>query len=237
MADPFGKSDRVVVFHAHPDDETLSTGAFLLERAGHGATAVVTATRGELGEIVPGSLPPGGDLVATREAEVRRATAILGAEHCFLGTSPASAGSTDHRYRDSGMVWVSPGVAGPAPNADASALVNAGFQEPAADLAAFCRSWDASALVSYADDGGYGHPDHVACHHIARLAATELGIGFWEIVSNPPSPPVEPPSALKTALACYRTQLTLDGNELVHVGGQRQPIATNVELRHCPFSR
>jgi N-acetyl-1-D-myo-inositol-2-amino-2-deoxy-alpha-D-glucopyranoside deacetylase len=223
--------DRVVVFHAHPDDETLSTGAYLLERSGS-ATAVVTATRGELGEVIPGSLPPGADLIQARMEEVRRATAILGAEHCFLGTPPASADGQTRRYHDSGMVWVTESLAGPAPHADRSALVNAGIEAPAADLAAFCRSWGATRLVSYADDGGYGHPDHVACHHIARAAAAELGIAYWEIVSDPPQDPAAAvPAALEQALGCYRTQLRLDGGEIVHVGGQRQPIATEVILK------
>ncbi|MDR1710906.1 MAG: PIG-L family deacetylase [Propionibacteriaceae bacterium] len=225
-----GQPRRVAILHAHPDDETLSTGPLILDLAAQGIpVAVVTATRGELGEIVPGSLPPGADLVAAREAEVRRATAILGAEHCFLGTPPARAGGTERRYRDSGMAWVTPTLAGPAPNADAAALANVGLAAPTADFAAFCRAWGATEIVSYDDAGGYGHPDHVACHRIAAAAAAELGLPCWE--AAPEADGTAPADALVAALTCYATQLRVSDGQIVHVGGQRQAIATRVALK------
>ena len=83
----------LVCFHAHPDDEALSTGGLIAKAsaAGH-RVIVVTATNGEQGEPVPGVLAPGEELWERRIGEVAEACAILGAESRLLG------------YRDSGMM-------------------------------------------------------------------------------------------------------------------------------------
>ena len=128
----FEPGARVVFLHAHPDDETLATGVLIadLVASGH-PVAVVTATRGERGEIRPG-VDVGDDFIAHREGELAAALAELGVtDHCFLGTPPAlasgpmrtemepspfwAAGSVRAvRFTDSGMRWVTPELAGPA---------------------------------------------------------------------------------------------------------------------------
>lgn len=267
----FEPGARVAFLHAHPDDETLATGALIadLVASGH-PVAVVTATRGERGEIRPG-VDVGDDLIAHREGELAAALAELGVtEHCFLGTPPALAGagvagtvpgssgwtesepsptsSTDSwtglgtvptRFTDSGMRWVTAELAGPADDAGADSLTAAGVDGPAAHLAAFLTAWRADVLVGYDIHGGYGHPDHVACHHIARAAAARSGVRLVEVVSEPLLPvdgaiawraPGQLP-AVRRALGCYASQLQVDGDDVVHVGGQRQPIAEVVWLR------
>ena len=74
-----GGRPRLVVVVAHPDDETFGTGSVLLHAAAAGLeTTVVCATRGEAGEITPGSGVDPADLAAVREGELRRAAAVLG---------------------------------------------------------------------------------------------------------------------------------------------------------------
>jgi N-acetyl-1-D-myo-inositol-2-amino-2-deoxy-alpha-D-glucopyranoside deacetylase len=249
----FPPGARVVFLHAHPDDETLATGVLVAGLVASGQpVAVVTATRGERGEIRPG-VDVGADIVAYREGELAAALAELGVtEHCFLGTPPAwtdlgtvaTPSSPDPRtagvrYADSGMRWVTPDLAGPAADAGPDSLTAAGVEAPAAHLAAFLEAFRADVLVSYDELGGYGHPDHVACHPIAVAAAAATGVRLLEVVSDARLPaddalawrsPEQLP-AVRRALGCYASQLQVDGDDVVHVGGQRQPIAEVVWLR------
>jgi N-acetyl-1-D-myo-inositol-2-amino-2-deoxy-alpha-D-glucopyranoside deacetylase len=253
----FPTGARVAFLHAHPDDETLATGVLVAGLIASGyRVAVVTATRGERGEIRPG-VDVGADIVAHRERELAAALAALGVtEHCFLGTPPAltegtiappglSPGTRAVRYTDSGMRWVTPELAGPAADAGPDSLTAAGIDGPAADLVAFLRYFGPDVLVSYDALGGYGHPDHVACHHIAAAAATGSGVPLVEVVSDLLLPaddavawraPEQLP-AVRRALGCYASQLQVDGDEVVHVGGQRQPIAEVVWLRSARPAR
>lgn len=235
---------RVMFLHAHPDDETLATGVLLAALAEQGyELAVVTATRGEQGEVVPGPLTPLAgtpELVAHRETELTAALAELGvSRQVFLGTPPARVpGLAPRRYTDSGMRWVTETVAGPSDSAGTDSLTAAPVAEAADDLIAYLREFGAEALVGYDAHGGYGHPDHVACHHIARAAAAGAGVPLLEVVSEPllPVAGAEPFAlphylpAVQRALGHYASQLTVAGDEVVHVGGQRQPIVTTVWL-------
>lgn len=229
---------RVLFLHAHPDDETLATGALIADLVARGVeVAVVTATRGEQGELTDPSLAVGPDeLVALRERELAAALAVLGVrQHAFLGSASArTEGLPPRRYTDSGMAWVTPQLAGPGADAGPDALTAAAVDEAASDLAAYAVRFAPDLLVSYQADGGYGHPDHVACHRIAAEAARRTGVRFAEVLSHPP----EGPSPLDRyldlvteALRCYRSQLTVDGDEVVHVGGQRHPIPTAAALQ------
>lgn len=240
----FAPGARVVFLHAHPDDETLATGALIaaLIEDGH-RVAVLTATRGERGEVVPGPLSSlvGADLVARRESELVGALTELGApEQAWLGQGPARAvGLAPRRYQDSGMRWITDAAAGPALDAAASSLSLASVAEASADLAAYLDWFAADVLISYDAFGGYGHPDHVACSQIAQVAASTSGVDLLEVVSEPLLPQ---PSAVwldgrdrepqvRAALAHYATQLSLDGDQVVHVGGQRQAFPLGCWLR------
>lgn len=252
---PLAGARRVLFLHAHPDDESLATGALIADLRGSGVeVAVLTATRGEQGEVTDEALLAGGDLVARRERELARALGVLGVTiHGFLGQPPALApGRQPRRYTDSGMVWVQPDLAGPGEDAGPDALTSAPLDEAAADAAAFTAWFGADVVVSYDSHGGYGHPDHVACHHIARRAAALAGVRFVEIVSAVIdeqagtlewAPRVEGAEvvdlphridSVREALASYASQVTVDGDEVVHVGGQRHTIPTAVTLRAAP---
>ena len=227
---------RVLFLHAHPDDETLATGALIAELVARGAeVAVVTATRGEQGELTDPELTD--DLVSLREAELAAALEILGVHrHAFLGTPPARAdGLPPRRYTDSGMAWVTPELAGPGPGAGPDALTAAEVAEAAADLAGYVRWFAPDVLVGYDRLGGYGHPDHVACHHIALAAAERTGVRFVEVISGAGEPTLDQHrDRVAEALRRYRSQLRIDGDEVVHVGGQRHRIPTVAAVAEIP---
>ena len=234
-------ADRVLFLHAHPDDETLATGTLIADLVARGVeVGVVTATRGERGETRVTS----ADLIALRERELAAALGVLGVHrHGFLGQPPArSAGLPPRRYTDSGMVWLTETLAGAAPDSGPDALTAADPAEAAADLAGYAEWFGAQALVSYDAAGGYGHPDHVACHRIGRRAAALAGTAWFEIVSHPSADPGAVDLAryrdtVVAALGQYRSQLQVDGDEVVHVGGQRQPVPTLVAVREVPPGR
>ncbi len=230
--------------HAHPDDETLATGALLvaLTRSGH-PCVVVTATRGEKGEVVPGPYShlegtPG--LTEVREAELATAVALLGvAAHGMLGEPPARApGRAPRRYTDSGMRWVTPTLAGPGTDAGPDSLTAADLAEVRDDIVEAARWAGADVLVSYADDGGYGHPDHVRCHEATKAAAMLLGLPFEVIVTDPAVPYDTWHDLDQTGVAsviaaheAYGTQFTVRDLEITHVGGQVQDMVLAGGLR------
>ena len=146
----------VLFILAHPDDEAfgLSGTIMLLRRRGIPVT-LVTATRGEVGEILAPERATRETLGAVREQELRAAMSRAGLEDVrVLG------------YRDSGMD-------GTPENADPRNLVQAPEAEVVAHLVAAIRSVRPAAVVTFAEDGGYGHPDHVAIHFrtLAAVAA------------------------------------------------------------------
>jgi len=149
-----------VFFHAHPDDETISTGGTMAKMAAGGHRVVlVTATGGELGEVPDDLLAPGETLAERRAREVADACAALGvARHVLLG------------YRDSGMD-------GEPSNADPECFWQADVDEAATRLRAILDEEGASVLTAYDHHGNYGHPDHIQVHRVglraAELAGTE----------------------------------------------------------------
>jgi LmbE family N-acetylglucosaminyl deacetylase len=144
----------LVAFHAHPDDEVITTGGAMARAAREGHRVVlVVATGGELGEIVPGVLDDGEQLADRRAIEVARAGEILGVSRIeFLG------------YGDSGM-------AGEASNEAPGSFAAAPVEEAAARLATILREEAAEVLTIYDENGNYGHPDHIQVHRVGTRAA------------------------------------------------------------------
>ena len=144
----------LVTFHAHPDDESISTGGSIARAVAEGHRVVlVLATRGEVGEVPDGFLEPGEEVWERRTAETLRAAEILGAHRVeFLG------------YRDSGTS-VTP------PVHDPGSFWAADVSEAAARLAAILTEERADVLTVYDDHGGYGHPDHIQVHRVGHRAA------------------------------------------------------------------
>lgn len=260
----FGNAQRVLLSHAHPDDEALATGPLAAWLSSRGITVdLLTATRGELGEIraeredALDAAAAGDDrrrqIAALRERERAAACDALGISgRAWLGEGTARAAGLEPRaYTDSGMVWISEGVAGPAPDAESTALMSASITEIAADIEAHLVATQPDVVVVYDRDGGYGHPDHVQLHVATRVAANRAGVPVVEIVTTgsaaTPTPPdrVSPApygahrwlhlpefeDQVRRALQAYGTQLTLRGPDIVHVGGQLDPLTTSICLQ------
>jgi N-acetyl-1-D-myo-inositol-2-amino-2-deoxy-alpha-D-glucopyranoside deacetylase len=154
---------RLLLVHAHPDDESINNGATMAAYAADGAhVTLVTCTLGEEGEIIPPELahlaPDREDaLGARRIGELAAAMKELGVgDHRFLG----GAG----RYRDSGMMGVEQ-------NHRPGAFWSADLDAAAAHLVEVIREVRPQVLVTYDPDGGYGHPDHIQAHRVAMRGA------------------------------------------------------------------
>jgi N-acetyl-1-D-myo-inositol-2-amino-2-deoxy-alpha-D-glucopyranoside deacetylase len=152
----------MLLVHAHPDDESIETGATMARYAAEGArVTLVTCTLGELGEVVPPELAhlaadAGGGLGEYRIGELAAACAALGvSDHRFLG-GPG-------RYRDSGMMG-QPGNDAPG------CFWRADLEEAAAELLRVIREVRPQVMISYDDNGFYGHPDHIQAHRVAWRA-------------------------------------------------------------------
>lgn len=159
----------LLLVHAHPDDESIGTGATMARYAAAGVpVTLVTCTLGQCGEI----LPPGPDLSPDQLGEHRRGE---------LAAAMVALGVTDHRllgdgrWRDSGMVWLSPGIAGLGPDVDPRAFALADVDEAAAELVPVLAQLQPRAVVTYDPGGGYGHPDHVQAHRVS-MRAVELAV-------------------------------------------------------------
>lgn len=168
----------LLAVHAHPDDETLSTGALLATwaRAGRAVT-VVTCTRGERGEVIGDGFAHlksnASALAAHREGELANALRALGvADHLFLDqvALPVDGPVPAARYTDSGMAWAAVGRAGPAEVLPDGAFVAVDLDVAAQRLATVIRARRPAVVVGYEPGGGYGHPDHVTAHQVMQRA-------------------------------------------------------------------
>ena len=158
---------RLLLVHAHPDDEVIGTGATMAHYVASGAhVTLVTCTLGEEGEIHVPALarlgPAEGDqLGGYRLAELERACAALGVtDHRLLG----GAG----RYRDSGMM-------GLPTNDHARAFWRADLDEAAGHLLEIIKEVRPQVMITYDENGFYGHPDHIQAHRVAMRAAELAG--------------------------------------------------------------
>jgi N-acetyl-1-D-myo-inositol-2-amino-2-deoxy-alpha-D-glucopyranoside deacetylase len=157
-----GTGRSILFVHAHPDDECIPTGVTIAKYAAEGAhVTVVTCTRGEVGEIVVDDLKhlhDDGDeaLGLHRVGEMAAAAEALGfADHRWLG----GVG----RWRDSGMM-------GTPENDDPRAFWQADPDEATEALTRIVREVRPQVVVTYDDNGGYGHPDHIQAHRVAVAA-------------------------------------------------------------------
>ncbi|MFF0414089.1 N-acetyl-1-D-myo-inositol-2-amino-2-deoxy-alpha-D-glucopyranoside deacetylase [Kitasatospora sp. NPDC004745] len=236
---------RLLLVHAHPDDESIGNGATMARYAAEGAhVTLVTCTLGEGGEVIPPEL---AHLTADRDdtlgtyriGELTEAMRALGVtDFRFLG-GPG-------RYRDSGMMGV--------PDNDVPGCFwQADVDEAAGHLVAVIREVRPQVLVTYDEDGGYGHPDHVQAHRVAmrgyELAADpahrpELGpawriakvywnrmprsvieAGLAETAARAPFPGVAAPADVPGVVADELVTTVLDGT--AHAGRKAAAMAAH----------
>jgi LmbE family N-acetylglucosaminyl deacetylase len=148
----------VVFFHAHPDDEVMLTAGTMADLAGAGHRVVlVTATKGEHGEIVQDVLEEGERLADRRVRELAEAADMLNVSRVeYLG------------YVDSGMM-------GTPTNEAPDSFWQADIEVAAERLAGLLKEEQAGVLVVYDDHGSYGHPDHIQVHRVGVRAAEIAG--------------------------------------------------------------
>ena len=154
--------NRILLVHAHPDDETINNGATMARYVAEGASVtLLTCTLGEEGEILVPELEQlaadqADQLGGYRIWEQRRAMDALGVTDVrFLG-GPG-------RFRDSGMM-------GTPANENPRAFWNADLDEAVAHAVAVLREVRPQVVVTYDENGSYGHPDHIQAHRVAMAA-------------------------------------------------------------------
>ncbi len=178
---------RLLFVHAHPDDETLTTGGTMAHYANRPDTSVtlVTCTLGEQGEVIPPELaqlaPEESDqLGGYRIGELAGACAALGVrDHRFLG----GAG----RWRDSGMALAGHGVRAATPEVlhPRAFAAPAAFDDEVAALTTVLEQVRPHAVITYGPDGGYGHPDHVRAHDITAAAVRGRSVRlFFTVIAR-----------------------------------------------------
>ncbi|CAN5228968.1 N-acetyl-1-D-myo-inositol-2-amino-2-deoxy-alpha-D-glucopyranoside deacetylase [soil metagenome] len=162
---------RLLLVHAHPDDESIGQGATMAKYVAEGrGVTLVTCTGGEMGEILVPELEHladdrDGGLAEHRRGELEDAMKALGVtDHRYLGGFGT--------YRDSGMQWHPDGHAVAADETDPKAFWNADLTEASSHLWALIREVRPQVLVAYDEFGGYGHPDHIQAHRVATYAAS-----------------------------------------------------------------
>ena len=165
------KGFRLLLVHAHPDDETINNGSTMAMYVALGAeVTLITCTRGEEGEVL---VPDLAHLAASqsdslgehRVQELAQAMKALGvSDHRFLGEGVTS-------YRDSGM-------RGTEPNNRADTFWKADFDEATSLLVKVIDEIKPHIMITYDEFGGYGHPDHIQAHRVAMEAAKKSS---WDI--------------------------------------------------------
>jgi N-acetyl-1-D-myo-inositol-2-amino-2-deoxy-alpha-D-glucopyranoside deacetylase len=165
---------RLLLVHAHPDDETINNGVTMAKYAASGAqVTLVTCTRGEEGEVLVTELAnlasdKDDKLGEHREVELKDAMAQLGInDFRFLG-------APNKKWRDSGMM-------GTTQNERGDVFWQADLDEASYELVKIILEIKPQVLITYDEFGGYGHPDHIKAHRVAMRAAELAAEQGWQI--------------------------------------------------------
>ena len=158
---------RLLLVHAHPDDESIGTGATMARYAAEGAeVTLVTCTLGELGEIIPPSLSHLADGDGARLGEYR-----IGE----LNAACAELGVTDHRFLGGPGRWRDSGMMGTEGNDDPRCFWRVDVDQAADALLDVIGEVRPQVLITYDANGFYGHPDHIQAHRVAMRAFEQAG--------------------------------------------------------------
>ncbi|HEY4454157.1 MAG TPA: mycothiol conjugate amidase Mca [Pseudonocardiaceae bacterium] len=153
---------RLMTVHAHPDDESSKGAATLAKYVAEGhEVMVVTCTGGERGSILNPAMDQPGvaeNMAAIRREEMAEAARILGVEHRWLG------------YVDSGLP-----EGDPKPPLPEGCFALVPLEESAGTLVEIVREFRPHVLITYDENGGYPHPDHIRCHEVSVAAFDAAG--------------------------------------------------------------
>ena len=218
---------RLLLVHAHPDDESIYTGATMAKYAAEGArVTLVTCTLGELGEVIPPSL---AYLAAAKEdglGEYR-----IGE----LAAACAELGVTDHRFLGGPGRWRDSGMMGTEGNDDPRCFWRADVDQAARALLDVIAEVRPHVLLTYDAHGAYGHPDHIQAHRVAwracELAGPDAPEKFYAtatLESGLVTTEVEASAWFGAKLAAMRahaTQITVDPPFFALSDGVRRPAS------------
>jgi N-acetyl-1-D-myo-inositol-2-amino-2-deoxy-alpha-D-glucopyranoside deacetylase len=213
---------RLLLVHAHPDDETINNGATMARYVAEGASVtLLTCTLGEEGEVLVPELAQlaadqADQLGGYRISELQAAMAALGVTDIrFLG-GPG-------RYRDSGMM-------GTNANEHPRALWNADLDEAVAHAVAVVREVQPQVLVTYDENGGYGHPDHIQAHRVA--------MGAVEAAADPRYRPDlgQPWEVDKVYWCCVPTSVLQRGIDALAAAGEESFFEGVTDAADIPFA-
>jgi N-acetyl-1-D-myo-inositol-2-amino-2-deoxy-alpha-D-glucopyranoside deacetylase len=153
---------RLLLVHAHPDDECIGTGATMAKYVADGAhVTLVTCTLGEEGEIL---VPELEHLAANRND-------ALGQHRIDeLADAMKALGVTDQRFLGGPGRWRDSGMMGLPTNDRSECFWQADLDEAVGALVAVVREVRPQVVITYSEDGGYGHPDHIQAHRVAVAA-------------------------------------------------------------------
>jgi N-acetyl-1-D-myo-inositol-2-amino-2-deoxy-alpha-D-glucopyranoside deacetylase len=212
----------MLLVHAHPDDETINNGATMARYVDEGAhVTLLTCTLGEEGEVLVPELAQ----LAADEADQ-----LGGYRIGELGAAMAALGVTDWRflggagrYRDSGMM-------GTPANDKPRAFWNADLDEAADHAVAVVREVRPHVLVTYDENGGYGHPDHIQAHRVAMRAV--------ELAADPAHRPDLGPAwdVAKVYWCCMPRSVLRQGIEAMAALGEASPFEGLGDVDEVPFA-
>ncbi len=162
---------RVLLVHAHPDDETINNGATMALYASLGATVtLITCTRGEEGEVL---VPELSHLASSAEDKLgeRRINELADAMKAL--------GISDHRFLAEGKkIFRDSGMMGTEQNNRPDVFWQADLEEAVSYVVSIIEEVKPHVLITYDENGGYGHPDHIQAHRVAMRAAEK---SKWQI--------------------------------------------------------
>jgi N-acetyl-1-D-myo-inositol-2-amino-2-deoxy-alpha-D-glucopyranoside deacetylase len=220
-----GMARRLLLVHAHPDDESIYTGATMAKYAAEGAqVTLVTCTLGELGEIIPPAL---AHLAADREDR-------LGAYRIGeLAAACTALGVTDHRFLGGPGRWRDSGMMGTPGNDDPRCFWRAGLDIAARALLDVMAEVRPQVLLTYDAHGAYGHPDHIQAHRVAWRACELAGpdgprLYATAAAGSPQATTVIEASAWlgckQAAMRAHQTQITVNPPFFALSNGVPQPL-------------
>ncbi len=166
-----GQDRRLLFVHAHPDDETIGNGATMARYVAEGVqVTLVTCTLGEYGEV----LVPELELLSAEHGDQ-----LGGYRIGELAAACAELGVTDYRFLGGPGRWSDSGMMGTPPNDGPRAFWRADLTEATRALVAVVREVRPQVLVTYDENGGYGHPDHIQAHRVAMGAVDRCAEPDW----------------------------------------------------------
>jgi N-acetyl-1-D-myo-inositol-2-amino-2-deoxy-alpha-D-glucopyranoside deacetylase len=162
---------RLLLVHAHPDDETIGMGTTMARYADEGAAVtLVTCTLGEEGEVL---VPELAHLASDRDDGL--------GEHRVgeLAQAMVELGVTDHRFLGGAGRWRDSGMMGTPQNDDPRCFWQSDEAERTAALVEIVREVRPQVVAGYDENGGYGHPDHIRAHDVMVAACDAAAVASY----------------------------------------------------------